>query len=377
MTLKAVGIIAEYDPFHNGHLFQLRQAQRLTNADVTVVVMSSNWTQRGEPAIFDKWTRTKMALENEVDLVIELPIQSAVQPASIFAYNAVELIVALKCKSLSFGSESPEFDFNKFKTFEVNTSSNEFKNYQESYPENFRKFILENYGFNLELPNDTLGFWYAQAVQKLNANLKLVPIARNESNHGDDKLLHQISSGKAIRKAIKNRNSRFINFIPESSVQIEKLQPLFWDDYWPYLKYEINQTSLFDLRNVYQMSDGLEFLFKRAAIKAKNFNEFIELVKSKRYTYTRLQRLCVYVLFKITQQQIDDSSRNLRVLGMTKNGQNYLNQIKKELKLSLISKVDKTVFDRADYLECKAGLLTGTILNNQQDLYHFPVIINK
>ena len=185
------------------------------------------------------------------------------------------------------------------------------------------------------------------------------------------------SSGKAIRKAIKNRNSRFINFIPESSVQIEKLQPLFWDDYWPYLKYEINQTSLFDLRNVYQMSDGLEFLFKRAAIKAKNFNEFIELVKSKRYTYTRLQRLCVYVLFKITQQQIDDSSRNLRVLGMTKNGQNYLNQIKKELKLSLISKVDKTVFDRADYLECKAGLLTGTILNNQQDLYHFPVIINK
>ncbi|MEN3240607.1 nucleotidyltransferase [Fructilactobacillus sanfranciscensis] len=377
MTLKAVGIIAEYDPFHNGHLFQLRQAQRLTNADVTVVVMSSNWTQRGEPAIFDKWTRTKMALENEVDLVIELPIQSAVQPASIFAYNAVELIVALKCQSLSFGSESPEFDFNKFKTFEVNTSSNEFKNYQESYPENFRKFILENYGFNLELPNDTLGFWYAQAVQKLNANLKLVPIARNESNHGDDKLLHQISSGKAIRKAIKNRNSRFINFIPESSVQIEKLQPLFWDDYWPYLKYEINQTSLSDLRNVYQMSDGLEFLFKRAAIKAKNFNEFIELVKSKRYTYTRLQRLCVYVLFKITQQQIDDSSRNLRVLGMTKNGQNYLNQIKKELKLSLISKVDKTVFDRADYLECKAGLLTGTILNNQQDLYHFPVIINK
>ena len=353
MTLKAVGIIAEYDPFHNGHLFQLRQAQRLTNADVTVVVMSSNWTQRGEPAIFDKWTRTKMALENEVDLVIELPIQSAVQPASIFAYNAVELIVALKCQSLSFGSESPEFDFNKFKTFEVNTSS------------------------NLELPNDTLGFWYAQAVQKLNANLKLVPIARNESNHGDDKLLHQISSGKAIRKAIKNRNSRFINFIPESSVQIEKLQPLFWDDYWPYLKYEINQASLFDLRNVYQMSDGLEFLFKRAAIKAKNFNEFIELVKSKRYTYTRLQRLCVYVLFKITQQQIDDSSRNLRVLGMTKNGQNYLNQIKKELKLSLISKVDKTVFDRADYLECKAGLLTGTILNNQQDLYHFPVIINK
>lgn len=377
MTLTAVGIITEYDPFHNGHLFQLRSAQQATSADVTVVVMSSNWTQRGEPAIFDKWTRTQMALENGVDLVVELPIQAAVQPASIFAYQAVKLISALKCQFLSFGSEHPEFDFNAFKQFKVETDSSHFKNYRESYPETFRKFMLENYGFNLNSPNDTLGFWYAQAVRQLNSNLELVPIQRRESSHNDADLLQNISSGKAIRKAIKTQNFDFVKFMPETSIRPEKLYPLFWDDFWPYLKYEINQTELTELRKIYQMSDGLEYLLKKAAIKAKSFTSFIDLIKSKRYTYTRLQRLCVYVLFKMTKQQISASSSNLRVLGMTKMGQAYLNQVKKELDLPLITKVDKKVFDEYDYLDCKAGLLTGMILHNQQDLYRFPVIMNK
>lgn len=377
MTLTAVGIITEYDPFHNGHLYQLRSAQQATHADVTVVVMSSNWTQRGEPAIFDKWTRAQMALENGVDLVIELPIQAAVQPASIFAYNAIKLVSALQCQFLSFGSEHPELDFNGFKKLKIKPESNHFKNYRASYPELFSKVMLEKYKINLTSPNDTLGFWYAQAVQKLNAKLDLVPIPRRESDHNDAKLLQSISSGKSIRKAIKNGDPDFINFIPKSSVKLGNLHPLFWDDFWPYLKYEINQTDLTDLRKIYQMSDGLEYRLKKAALKAQNFAEFIELVKSKRYTYTRLQRLCVYVLFKLTKAQIDDSSNNLRILGMTKTGQAYLNQVKGKLALPLISKVDKKVFDQLDYLECKANLLTGTILHNQQDLYRFPVIMNK
>ncbi|WP_429970991.1 nucleotidyltransferase [Fructilactobacillus sp. Tb1] len=377
MTLKAVGIITEYDPFHNGHLFQLQSAQAATGADVTVVVMSSNWTQRGEPAIFDKWTRSQMALENGVDLVIELPIQSAVQPASIFADQAVKLVDALKCSWLSFGSEHPEINFNEFKTLEIKTDADEFKNYQESYPETFRKFFLDNHGVNLVSPNDTLGFWYAQAAKKLKSNLELVPIIRRESDHNDNELMQTISSGKSIRKAIKSGNSNFTKFMPQSSFNPDELKPMFWDDFWPYLKYEINQSSLAELHNVYQMSDGLEYLFKKSAIKAQNFAEFIELVKSKRYTYTRLQRLCVYVLFKITQAQIDTSQDNIRILGMTKKGQAYLRQVKKELELPLISKVDKSVFEKEDYLECKSGLLTGMILHKQQDLYRFPVIINK
>ncbi|WP_413627230.1 nucleotidyltransferase [Fructilactobacillus vespulae] len=374
MTLKSVGIIAEYDPFHHGHQFQLEAAKEKTGADVVVVVMSSNWTQRGEPAIYDKWTRTQMALNGGADLVVELPIQSAVQPASIFAEKAIELITELKCDYLSFGSEHSEIDFNQLKEIVINSDSDLFNDYQKTFPQIFQAVLQKQLNVDVSSPNDMLGFWYAQAAQRYNPELKLFPISRIESEHNDSVLKHRVSSGKAIRLAIKNGQSQVDDFLPSS---VDDLQPLFWDDYWPFLQYQINQSSLEELRNIYQMSAGLEHLFKKVAIKAKNFAEFIASIKSKRYTYTRIQRLCVYILFKITDQDIIDSQSMLRILGMNNQGKEYLSQLKKTCSVPIISKIDKEAFEKQLYLECKAGTLTGMILKKHEDLYRFPIILNN
>lgn len=108
MALQAVGIIAEYNPFHNGHAYQVAQARKMTGADVVVAAMSGNWVQRGEPALMDKWQRAQAAIAGGVDLVVELPTASAVQPAHLFASGGVSLLAAMGCRWLVFGSEHPE-----------------------------------------------------------------------------------------------------------------------------------------------------------------------------------------------------------------------------------------------------------------------------
>ncbi|USS86737.1 nucleotidyltransferase [Fructilactobacillus cliffordii] len=368
MKPTAVAIIAEYVPFHNGHVFQLQQAQQRTQADVTVAIMSGNWTQRGEPAIFDKWTRTKMALASGIDLVVELPAVAAVQPAHLFAQNAIELVQALDCDYLAFGCEHAEWDFNQFTQQQVQPSGTEFADHHRSFPEAFQQALQRELEIELTEPNDTLGFWYAQAVAAHNASLQLVPIKRRVSGHQEQDLHATISSGTAIRKALLAQNRNYLTSVPAATAQLmATAQPVTWEQYWPYLKYAISSHSLAELRNAYQMTEGLEHRIKRAAVAAHSFTEFLELIKTKRYTYPRLQRLCTYILLNYQTTAVAAYQPVLRILGMSTAGQGYLHELKKQLPMPLITTVTKSFLENELQLENRAGLITEMVTGVVQD----------
>ncbi|EKK20688.1 UPF0348 protein family [Fructilactobacillus florum 8D] len=375
-ALTAVGIVTEYDPFHNGHAWQVRQARLQTNADVTVAVMSSNWMQRGEPAIFDKWTRARWALQAGVDLVIELPVGSAVQPASIFAEQAIQRLAALHCQFLAFGCEHPDWNFTRFSTWKLTTSSVQ-TTYNAPFAANFQKDLLQQHGLQLDEPNDTLGFWYAQAVGKLQQPLQLVPLPRLKSHHNDAAITGTIASGTAIRQSIyEGELQQASQAMPVTATALQSQPAISWNAFWPLLQYQLTQSSLAQLRRIYQMTEGLEQRLQQAALQAVSFQDFLNKAKTKRYTYARLQRLAVYTLLQVTDQILEHQPASIRILGMTAKGQAYLHQVHGQTNLPMITRVSKRALQHQLWLEWKAGLLTEQVTHLRQDLYRQPIRID-
>ncbi|USS87587.1 nucleotidyltransferase [Fructilactobacillus hinvesii] len=368
MKPTAVAIIAEYVPFHNGHLLQLQQAKRQTQAEVVIAVMSGNWTQRGEPALFDKWIRTQMALLNGVDLVVELPAVAAVQPAHLFAQYALQLVSALRCDFLAFGCEHANWDFNRWAQHKLEITGTQFLNRNVPFPLAFQKELRQTEGIDLKAPNDTLGFWYAQAAAEVLNRPQLVPIQRQVSEHGEQHLHQSISSGTAIRKAVLAQRQEYRKSVPEPTYRFMQDQtPITWEQFWPQLKYAILTRSPVELRELYQMTEGLEYRLQRVAMKAHSFAELIELVKTKRYTYPRLQRLCTYVLLNYQKQDVASYQPVLRILGMSAAGQRYLHAVKKMVSLPLITTTTKTILANQLLLEERAGLVTELVTGHVQD----------
>lgn len=378
--LSAVGIVSEYNPFHNGHLYQLQRAKQITGADIVVAVMSGNWLQRGEPAIYDKWERTRAAINNGVDIVIELPFFSAVQPSHIFSTGAVRLITAMNCRWLAFGAENPNIDYLKLIKNQPERDAS-FRQFDRPYASIFQDYLKKKTGIQLNQPNDILAFGYSNANFNLGSPLNLVPIQRIGSDHNQDKLSPSglIASASAIRNAIHSDLVSEVNkFVPRSTFSmIQGQRPITWNDFWPLLRFELVEAPISQLHQIYQMTEGIEYRLKRCAIKADTFKTFLHLVKTKRYTYTRIQRLCTYVLLHATEAQMLNQPNYLRLLGFSKNGQVYLNQIKNKLKLPLITKINEEVVKNWLQMDFGAGMLFQMINNKSQDYYRHPLIIGN
>lgn len=375
--LKSVGIIAEYNPFHNGHKYQIDMAKKQTNADLAVVIMSGNWVQRGQPAILDKWTRAQMALKNGADMVIELPIKSAVQPADIFAKHAVNILTELGCNYLSFGSENPNLDFDSLKDLKLDDSNN-FKDYSKSYPELIQELIKKKTGQVIDQPNDILALNYYIANRNNNNAMKLVPIKRIESQHHAKELNEnsQYTSASSIRsKLINNDLDEISHYIPNMLSDDQLDNVVTWDDFWPLLKYKIITTDVDELSQIYQMSEGLQYRLKKYIVKADSFEEFLDLIKTKRYTYPRLQRLLVYTL--LNWKTNDSASKEyVRILGFNKLGRSYLKPVKDNLSIPLVAKVNKNLSENELKLDVTAGRLYGNVHSQEQDFGKVPIIYN-
>ncbi|GAX07733.1 nucleotidyltransferase [Secundilactobacillus silagincola] len=374
-----LGIVAEYNPFHNGHAYQLRQAKQQSQADVTVVVMSGNWMQRGEPALIDKWQRTRLALLGGVDLVIELPFQFAVQPAHLFAQGAIQLLSALGCTTLAFGAEHPDLDFETLVANQPTNASSHFKQFDETYPTLFNDYLQAQTGMNLRASNDILGFSYVAANRQLERPLEILPIQRRGSSHQETQLDSEatVASGAAIRYAVQSGDWPSVaRMVPaETLAALQKNQQVTWSDYWPYLRYQLLSTSLADLHEVYQMSEGIEYRLKQAALTSTNFDEFLRAAKTKRFTYARLQRLCVYILLQVNRVELPTEVRYAHVLGFDRLGQRYLNQVKKRSKLPLISRVTDDWINGPYRLDYQAGLMRQMLTKVDQDRLQHAVIV--
>ncbi|MFS0614913.1 nucleotidyltransferase [Lederbergia ruris] len=360
--MKTVGIVVEYNPFHNGHLYQLQKAKEETHADVAICIMSGNFLQRGEPALVSKWSRTKMALSAGIDLVIELPFAFSVQKAEIFAYGAVYLLNALNCSHICFGSESGQItefhhtiNFLKQHRLRYEKYIKDFIKMGMSYPSALSKAYEALYPKNelidLSKPNNILGFHYMDAASEINPHIQFITVKRKNAGYHDPAFNEtNIASATSIRNRIQHTDQidSIKNYIPKTSFsELQSYLSHFgqlhsWENYWDYLQYQILSKSSEELKSIYDMEEGLENRFIRAAQTAKDFQSFMETMKTKRYTWTRLQRISTQVLLNVHKKEIRSLGRKpqyIRLLGMSHSGQKYLRSIKKDLEIPLISKV--------------------------------------
>ena len=358
--MYATGIVAEYNPFHNGHAYQINEIKRQLNPDVIVAVMSGNFLQRGEPAIVDKWTRAQMALHGGVDLVVELPVLYSTQPADYFAKGAIDILRLLNIDSLSFGVESGSAsDFVEAARWMVQNEHlidqkiKEIENHNVPYAKQMEDMVtLLNPDLSLYLnsPNNQLGFAYTKELTKHNLEnkIKILPIVRKSAHYSDKKVNQNsnIASATALRRAMF-KNEKINKFIPkESMLSFQKNygQIVNWDNYFPYLKYQLTVQSEKSLRAIYEMNEGLENRLKKYITSSNSFSEFMKNIKTKRYTQTRLQRLLVYVLLQITKEDILNTfsiNPPVRVLGFNQKGQQYLSRQKNHLGSSLLTNINQ------------------------------------
>ncbi len=349
--MKACGIIAEYNPFHKGHHYQIEQIRKQTDADVIVVAMSGNFVQRGEPAIENKCHRAQMALENGADLIIELPTLSSTQATDWFAAGGVGILLAAKCQEIAFGVEDIRIDYQvAFK--EWNSLQRQMKEHVTNeemksltYASRLTLIAKESFGENsplyrlMQQPNQQLGFAYVKEILFRKLPMDYLTIERKGNGHLDAKIQEeQFASGTALRKQLVKveRNHQLYAQLPYLEEVSSNEYRNNWEQYWMLLKYQIERSSLEELRTIYQMDEGMEYRFKKCLPQANSFHEFIQLLKNKRWTWARLQRLCIYVLLGITNEQVTQYFESIRepqevtVLGFTKIGREYLKTLREE-----------------------------------------------
>ncbi|KRL03213.1 nucleotidyltransferase [Liquorilactobacillus capillatus] len=382
--MTVVGIIAEYNPFHNGHLYQLEQVREQFPTATIVVAMSGNFLERGEPACLDKWTRTRQALTAGVDVVVELPLAFCVQPADRFALGAVKILKEMGVEQLFFGAEHAEYDFNLMAEKTLNIHG-DFSKYNESYAAAYQRAVYTQLGYSVDTPNDLLGLAYARANVRLNARFRLVPLQRIIAGHHDLILQKKqnIASASAIRKQLQARKIKDVKtYVPEITYKAIMKQPLIsWNDFWPLLRYQIETSSLQKIRSLYGVGEGLEYRVKQqleGLPEDATFDDWLKAVKSKRYTYTRLARLAVAILVQVTSGEVEEVEKNpyLRLLGFSFRGQCHLNKVKKSSCYPLITKITKDNKKSTLQLDYRAGNVYALATGVKQDLRHIPLRIH-
>ncbi|MCQ2556969.1 nucleotidyltransferase [Ligilactobacillus equi] len=373
---EIVGIIAEYNPFHNGHLYQLQQVKERFPGAKIVVAMSGNFLQRGEPAAFDKWTRATQALANGADVVLELPVADALQPADRFAFGGVRALAAFGAEVLAFGAEHATYDFMAYARLTQNLTGN-FKKYDQAYAASWQEAIAQKIGHEVSSPNDLLGLAYAKANLALGEPLSLYPIRRIKAAYHEEDLYKDqvIASATAIRQAyLAGKLTDLQAYVPKSTfVDLQSQKMLSWADFWPLLRYRLTMARIEDLGQIYGMAEGIEYRLVQQLEQLgpqATFEEWLKAVKNKRFTYTRLSRLATAVLLDLRTEEVQvyQKAPFLRLLGFSQAGQTLLNKVKKNTPYPLVTRVtqkDKQTFLATDY---KVGRIYQLLNGRQQDI---------
>lgn len=376
--MQAVGMVVEFNPFHNGHAYYVRQAKEQSGADVAVAVMSGNFTQRGEPTVVDKWARTRAALANGVDLVVELPFFYACQPAHRFADGALRLLDELGVSTVAFGAEHPTWDFGKLAQVSVEFNQAALKKYTETYATQFNNQLAAKTGVSLRDPNDILAFAYTKAALANHYRFALRPIQRVGSDYHDEQITGKIASASAIRKALVTGTDYGQAVPPEMQAALKAVGVVpSWDVLYPLLRNQLIQAPIDQLQQTYQMAEGLEYRMKEVAQRSLDFSHFIHGVKTKRYTYAHLIRLCLYTTLQVREQEIGTHVKHpyLHILGFNRLGQSYLHQVKKQVTVPLFTKVSQEMKDELCAIDYRAGKLYQTFTPVEQDVKHAPIIL--
>ena len=365
---KVVGIIAEYNPFHNGHLYHLLQAKDLAQADYVVAVISGNFTQRGDTAIVDKWTKAYMAICGGCDLVLELPTVYSVSSAENFASGAVKILDSLKIvDSIAFGAEASDLaTLNNI----ANVLFQEPRGYTNILTHELQKGIsfpsarenailmylndIKRYANVLNSPNNILAIEYLKALKTQKSNMNPIMVKRSKVYYNDDRIVDDFASATAIRKLIKRREYEDLRkVVPRSTYKILSRQirdgniVLGLENFEKEIIYTLRKMSIREIANLPDVSEGLENLIKNSADNCNDMSKLIANIKSKRYTQTRIQRILLYALLGIDKKMMEDSKKvtpYVRVLGFTNKGKELISEInKRNPKINMITSVKKFI----------------------------------
>lgn len=369
--MKAVGIIVEYNPFHNGHLYQINKVKEMFPEYPLIVVMSGYFTERGEPSIISKWDKTKIAINYGVDLVIELPFPFATQSADIFAKGAVEILNHLQVEYLVFGSEDNNIEkLIKLANLQINNVTYQSKVKQwllegENYPTAISKALKDISNETISTPNDLLGLSYIKELIKTNSNIIPLSIKRTNDYHNLE-LTASISSASSIRKGLRE-GIDITPYVPTYNNYIYKENIYLGENYFSLLKYKIICEGS-NLVNYQTVDEGIENRLIKEIGKYNNLESFLLGIKTKRYTYQRLNRMCTHILCGFTKAYASQFNHisYLRILGFSKKGQLYLNKIKNSLTIPLITKVASSNDPMLLY-ETKVAGVYGCIQSNNTE----------
>lgn len=340
IKIKICGIICEYNPLHQGHIYQIQESRKLTDADFVVCIMSGNFVQRGENAVFDKFKRTEAVLKSGADAVVELPAIYSLQSAEYFAYGGVQIANSIGCTHLCFGSESGDLDI-------LTEGSNEesFKNLMKnglSYGKSLSQFEGE--------PNNLLGKEYLKSTATLES--KMIPVTV--------KRIQEYASASKIRTDLMNNTTNPEMYSFDST-------PLFFDRFFEILKYKLISMSLNDLANVCGVNEGLEHKIKKEIHYSNSLDELILNIKSKRYTFSRISRILCCTLLEITKDKLQlliNDAPKAKLLGIKKESTNILSYLNNYY----ISPLDASKYGKSTEISSYINVLSTELYSILSDL---------
>ncbi len=387
MDKKSVGIIAEYNPFHNGHLYHLNRSKEMTGAEISIAAMSGNFVQRGRPAMADKWSRAEAAVKCGIDLVVEIPVVFACNSAAYFAGAGVEILENLGVDYISFGSESGNIE----ELEQIARAIEEKKEHLEelirkdvkkgmSYPRAREAAVREIIGKSaadiLDNPNNILALEYLQKIK----SAKPVTVKRAGPGYNDLNDSEGFASATAIRKFI-NEGKDISRLLPGKSAQIfSENKPISEERLFDFICQKVFTGETAELDKIFSAGEGLGNKLKNSIRHCGSYEEVVEQLKSKRYTRTRIERFLMQILLDI--RDIKDFENYIRVLALNERGSEYLKKVKRQGKcrLPVITNINKDAKNFPELLPTlEKDILAGDMYNliSGRNLYEFSDYVMK
>ena len=390
--MQATGIIAEYNPFHNGHLYHVQETKRLTQQPV-IVVMSGSFMQRGEPAVLSKWQRASCAVQGGADLVLELPCVFTLRSAEFFAKGAVQLLAATGCvNTIACGTEHPQSDFEAAASLacsaEAQARLRELLQNGLSYAQAWEKILGANTAFRT--PNDILALEYTKALLQTAADIQPLYLQRTDEGYNSTTIGNSIASASAIRLAIADGNESWQQAVPDYTNAALAAGGYDAQLLWQLLRYRLRLLTPHQLAERCEASEGLENLLSRAA-DCDCLQAALAACSSKRYTASRIRRLLLQILLDLPKAVWPQQApAYLRVLAFNNIGRQLLHRMKTSAQLPIINKLGKNALcnDSVAYRTQLSAEVTATDLwsllqkdaalnRSGNDFYQSPVYVSS
>lgn len=329
--MRVVGIVAEYNPFHYGHLYQIRKVKEMYPDSIIIAIISTNYTQRGGFSLINKWDKTRICLNYGIDMVVELPTLYTTQGADMFAYGAISILNMLHIDTLVFGMECDDVEY-LIKAAKTQINNSKYDELVQkylltgvNYPTALGNALKEMIGYTTDKPNDLLAISYIKEIIKNNYKIEPVGIKRTNDYHGKE-IKSSIVNASLIRDML-DKNMDVSKYVPIETYKCLNMKN--FDNGYLLLKYNIinNENRLYEYLTV---DEGIENRILKYYKDCDNWCALVNLIKTRRYTYNKVNRMLMHILLNI--KKIDnDREIYLRVLGFNDIGRYYLKQIKKDI----------------------------------------------